>query len=214
MQKHILAAASVVVLSVAPRASAQLATTSTFVVTSGLDTVAVERVTRTSMSLVGDLRLPTPRGIQHSHYAVELRPDGTAARVELTDAPNFFTGILVFDPQAMSAAQHEVGPLNDRVTMAPPGTLPTIGTSMALMEQVIRTTYPPVGATVRRGVINIRNGNRAAISVSRVSADSVVVLCDGCMRVGSPETLHFAISRDGDIIGGTNPDFNWTITRR
>jgi hypothetical protein len=215
MKKHILAAASLAVFAIAPRTGAQLATTSTYVVTRGADTVAIERVTRTGSSLVGDLRLPQGERSMHAHYTVALRPDGGAARVDvIDDVPNFFTGILVFDGAGMSAAQREVGALNDRVAMAPPGTYPTVGTSIALMEQVVRATHPAVGATVRAGVVNIRNGNRAAMEISRVSADSVFISCDGCMRAGAVETLHLAIDKEGGITGGTNPDFNWSITRR
>jgi hypothetical protein len=215
MPKYIFVAAGLAVLAGAPHAGAQLASTSTFIVTAGADTVAVERATRTGASIVGDLRLLQGQRPQHAHYAVTLRPDGAASRVEvIDDVPNFFTGILVFDVAAMSATEHEVGALNDRIAMTPPGTLPTVGTSMVLMEQIVRATHPAVGATVRSAVVNIRNNNRAGISVSRISSDSVVIACDGCMRFGVVETLHFAVNKDGDITGGTSPELNWSIARR
>jgi len=222
MHKSVLAVASLGLLAFAPCVSAQLANAqlagvSTFVVTSGDDTVAVERVTRTSNSLTGDLRLagPQPQRNLHAHYVATLRPDGGASRVDvIDDMPGFFTGVLVFDGSAMAAAQHELGALNDRIRMVPPNTYPTIGTSMALMEQLIRATHPTIGASVRIGVVNIRNGNRAAVGITRTSADSVVLACDGCMQPNRIETIHLAVSKDGEIVGGTNPELQWVIVRR
>lgn len=214
MKKQTLAVLGFALIAIAPRAGAQLANTSTFVATRGPDTIAVERVVRTGTSLTGDLRLPTAQHSPHAHYAVALRPDGSAARIDIIDdSPNCFTGILVFDGAARSAAEREIGPLNDRVAMAPPGMYPTIGTSMALMEQVLRATHPAVGATVHAGVVNIRNIYRAAVVVSRISADSVFISCDGCMNPGKVETLHFGLDKNGDISGGIGPDNNWVITR-
>jgi len=199
----------------APSASAQLSTGSTFIITGEQDTVAVERFTRTSTALIGDLRLVQQPQSLHVHYTVSFRPDGSPTRVEIIDdAPNFFTGTVVFDAKSMMAVQAEIGALNDRVRMSPANTQPAIGTSMALMEQLVRATHPAIGDSARIGVMNIRNGNTSAMTITRTSTDSVSIVCDGCMRMGVREEIRVALGKSGDIVGGTNPSLHWTITRR
>ncbi len=50
-----------------------------FVTTLGRDTVALERFRRTASRLDGDILLRAPRTVRY-HYAIELRPDGSASR--------------------------------------------------------------------------------------------------------------------------------------
>jgi hypothetical protein len=208
-------AASLVLTIVSSQSYAQLSPASTFTITNGQDTIAVERFTHSASSLTGDLRLGSARQANHARYTIALRPDGSASRVEINDdRPNFYTGLWVFDADAMRAARAE--PANHGVTirMAPPSSYPTIGTSLALMEQLMRATHPAIGDSVRIQVINIRNGFDAPLMLKRTAADSALIVCDGCMQMGVREEIHVALSSSGDILGGSNPSLNWTITRR
>ena len=212
---NFLVRAAAAVVSVSSIAAAQAGTTATFVITNGMDTVAVERFTRSATALTGDLRLVQLPASLHVHYASTLRPDGSSSRVDvIDDAPNFFTGVVVFDASSMLAARSELGALNDRIRMSPPGSYPVVGPSMALMEQVARAVHPAVGDSVTVGAHNIRNGNVSRLTVTRTAPDSVVLACDGCMRMGVRMEIRAALNKNGDIIGGTNPGMGWLITRR
>jgi hypothetical protein len=202
---------TIAVISVATLPSSAVhaqATPSTFVITAGADTVAVEQFTHDAGSVVGDLRLPSQQ--QHVHYTAYLKADGSPARADvINDTRNFFTGTIAFDANSGAAARGNA----DRLFRAP-GAYPVIGISVALMEQLIRSVHPLMGDSARVRVVNIRNRMAAMATIRRVSPDSVVVACDGCMRLGAVEELHFAVARNGDITGGVSSSPDWKITRR
>jgi len=184
------------------------ATPTTFVITAGVDTVAVEQFTHDATSVVGDLRLPSQQ--QHVHYTAYLKADGSATRADvINDTRNFFTGTIAFDANSGAAARGNA----DRLFRAP-GAYPVIGISIALMEQLIRSMHPRMGDSARVHVVNIRNRMAAMATIRRVSSDSVLVACEGCMRLGVVEELHFAVAPNGDIIGGVSAVPEWKITRR
>ncbi len=198
----------------AARAHAQAATPSTFVVTNGLDTVAVERFTARTNSLTGDLRVTQGQQAIHVNYDLTLRPDGSASRVKtVDDSPMMFSGIIVFDNDAMSAARADPAAKGAALRMGPTNGYPTIGTSIAMMEQLVRATHPAAGDSTTIRFINIRNGGDGMLTVRRISSDPVVIVCMGCMRANAREELRFAVAKNGDVTGGTNPALNWIITR-
>ncbi|MDB4877388.1 MAG: hypothetical protein JWM41_3834 [Gemmatimonadetes bacterium] len=189
------------------------AATISFVTTDDKDTIAVEQITRTAATLTGDLGL-VQQGT-HTHYVVHLRTDGSPERVEvINDARGFFTGTIAFDAIARNSARAGGGGLSDKIIMAPPGAYPTIGTSVALMDQLVRRTHLALGDSAMLPVINIRNRNTGLATLKRIAADSVRVYCDGCMNRGAIEELRFAIAKDGGIAGGTSPSQHWVIARR
>ena len=202
------------VAATAARANAQAATPSTFVVTNGLDTVAVERFTARANSLTGDLRVMQGQQPVHVNYELTLRTDGSASRVKtVDDSPAMFSGIIVFDNDAMSAARADPATKGAALRMGPSNGYPTIGTSIAMMEQLVRATHPVVGDSATIRFINIRNGGDGMLTVRRISSDSVVIVCTGCMRANAREELRFAVAKNGDVIGGGNPALGWTISR-
>jgi hypothetical protein len=212
MRNKILCALSLFV--VAAHANAQSTTPSTFVITNGPDTVAVERFTSRATSLTGDLRLMQGSQPIHVNYELTLRPDGSASRVKTTDdSPMMFSGFIMFDAGAMTAARADPATKGAALRMGPPNGYPTIGTSIALMEQLVRATHPAVGDSAAIRFINIRNGADGMLTVRRVNADSVVIVCVGCMNRNVREELHFAVAKNGDVTGGYNPALNWSITR-
>ena len=201
---------------------------SIFVITSGPDTVAVEQFTHDRGSVSGDLRIPQlqPQGEAHMHYDAHLRLDGSAETVKvLNDMRGFFTGTIAFDATARATARAGGGALADRVLPAPPNSYPVVGVSIALMEQLLRATHPAPGDSVQVPVLNVRNRYGGTATIRRISADSVVILCEGCMRQKAVEVLRLAVAKNGDITGGVGTgdgDFTgavaklpgWTITRR
>jgi hypothetical protein len=215
MRNKILYALSVLgSLCVTAHANAQTTAPSTFVITNGSDTVAVEKFTARPTSLVGDLRVMQGSQPIHVSYELTLRPDGSASRVKtIDDSPNMFSGFIMFDMDAMSAARADPATKGAALRMGPPNGYPTIGTSIALMEQLVRATHPAVGDSAAIRFINIRNGGDGMLTVRRVNADSVVIVCVGCMQRNAREELRFAVGKNGDVTGGYNPALNWVITR-
>ncbi len=115
-----------------------------FVITLGKDTIAVERYTRTADRLVDDVVLRGRAPVIVRHFVATLNPDGSVARLELDNsAPGDptrppFHGVARFTTEQ---AFFDVT-RNDQTTTAsvltPVGTLPFLGNSFALYEQVYR----------------------------------------------------------------------------
>jgi hypothetical protein len=201
-------------LSLAAHASAQTATPSTFVITNGSDTVAVEHFTARAGSLTGDLRLMQGQQPIHVNYELTLRPDGSASRVKtVDDSPNMFSGYIAFDNDAMLAMRADPAAKGAALHMGPPNGYPTIGTSIAMMEQLVRATHSAIGDSAAIRFINIRNGGDGMLTVRRINADSVVIVCVGCMNRNVREELRFAVAKNGDVTGGYNPALGWSISR-
>ncbi len=203
-----------IAVGIAARVNAQSATPSTFVITNGPDTVAIEKFTARAGSLTGDLRLMQGQQPIHVNYELTLRPDGSASRVKtVDDSPNMFSGLILFDNDAMLAARADPAAKGAALHMGPPNGYPTIGTSIAMMEQLVRATHPAVGDSATIRFINIRNGGDGMLMIRRLNADSVVIVCMGCMQRNVREELHFAVAKNGDVIGGYNPALGWSISR-
>jgi hypothetical protein len=212
MRQKIACAISLVILAAA--ATSPSAAQSTFTVMNGFDTVAVERFTANASSLTGDLGLMQgPRWI-HVNYQLTLRPDGSTSRAKtVDDSPSMFSGVIAFNNDAMLAARADPANKGAALRMGPPNSFPTIGTSIAMMEQLVRATQPAPGGPATVHFINIRNGGDGELTIRRISPDSVVIVCVGCMRANAREELRLAVRANGDVTGGSNPGLNWTITR-
>ena len=194
----------------APVALAQ-AHSASFVVTSGQDTIAVENVNATSGALTGMLRLPQQQA--RARYVIHLRPDGGIAEANvMDDAPNFFSGAITFDEKAAVDARERGGPRR-RFIMAPPSTFPLVGTSVALMEELVRVTHAISRDSTSAKVINIRNRVLGTATIRRLRGDSLAIDCDDCQRAGSHQAFHVALSKSGDFTGGVEIGQGWVITR-
>jgi hypothetical protein len=182
----------------------------TFVIRSDIDTVAVEHLARTANTLTGDLHL-SEEGT-NVHYVLHLRSDGSAATAEVAnEAPNFFTGMILFGDPSTNVGQAGVA---GRVVRAPPDFLPVIGTSMGLIDYVIRLRNPAIGDSVVIKVLNIRNRIPGRMTLKRFAPDSILVDCNGCMRRGMTEELRVGLSVDGGIDGAVGNEGSWTISHR
>lgn len=204
------------VATVAATRGAERAGSTTFVIRDddSNDTVAVEQVTRAPDALTADLRVG--QGSQpdaHAHYVVHYATDGQPQRVEIIqDTRGFYTGTISF-AERPGVAPSRVSGLGDRVTIAPPKSIPIIGISVALMEQAIRALHPAGTDTASTPSLNIRNRVHGMVKAVRLGRDSVAFICDGCQRPESHQEFHFALSRDGEILGGTSVNQHWTVTR-
>ncbi|MFL5614942.1 MAG: hypothetical protein ACJ796_14860 [Gemmatimonadaceae bacterium] len=184
--------------------------TQTFVIRTYTDTLAVEHLTRTANTLTGDLHLFVEQ--RDVHYVLHLRPDGSTESADVVDeAPNFFTGTILFGSPSGSLGQAGVA---GRVVRVPANLLPVIGTSMGLMDYVLRLHTPAVGETVQVKALNIRNGNPVTVTVKRFSADSALIDCDGCMRQRVTEELRVGLSSTGAIEGAVRVEQHWTVAHQ
>ena len=118
--------------------------TQTFVIRTDPDTVAVEHLSRTANTLTGDLHLFEER--TNVHYVLHLRTDGSTETAEVAnEAPNFFTGMIVFGTPSVNIGRPGVA---GRLVRVPADLLPVIGTSMGLIDYLIRLHSPAIGETV------------------------------------------------------------------
>jgi hypothetical protein len=184
--------------------------TQTFVIRAEADTVAVEQLTRSADSLAGDLHLYEEKS--RVHYVLHLRADGSTESAEVAnEAPNFFTGTVLFGGPSGNMGQAGVA---GRVVRVPAKLVPIIGTSMGLMDHLIRLHTPEIGRSVAIDVLNIRNGKPGRVTIKRITSDSVVVDCDGCMRQRVNEELRVGLSHDGGVAGAVRVERHWTVERR
>lgn len=182
----------------------------TYVIRTATDTVAVERVARAGNTVTGDLQLFAER--TNVHYVIHLRADGSAESADVVnEAPNFFTGTIAFGGSAATAVQ-QGGGVAGQMTTAPADMLPLIGTSMGLIDYLIRLHPPKLGDAVQLSVLNIRNRVRGSLTLKRFARDSVLVDCDGCMRMHQTEELRVGLTRDGAMAGATRVEQHWTVT--
>jgi hypothetical protein len=184
--------------------------TRTFVIRTDSDTVAVEQLTHTANTLTGDLHLFEEKTTVH--YVLHLRADGSTETAEVTnEAPNFFTGRIVFGGPSVNGGQSGMA---GRLVRVPADLLPVIGTSMGLIDHLIRLHSPAMGETAEIKVLNIRNGNPGRLTIRRLARDSLLVDCDGCMRQRVTEELRVGLSADGGVDGAVRVERHWIIGHR
>lgn len=190
--------------------SGRQAETRTFVIRVDADTVAAERVTRTADSVVGDLHLFQEQ--TNVHYTLHLRPDGSVGSAEVfNEAPNFFTGTILFGSTSANLGQAGVA---GRVARVPTDYLPIIGTSMGLIDYLLRLHARDTGDAIVIKVINIRNQIPGRLTIKHLAHDSVLVDCEACMRPRVTEELRVGLAPDGGIDGAIRTEQHWIIGRR
>lgn len=190
--------------------SGRQAETRTFVIRVDADTVATERITGTADSVTGDLHLFQEQ--TNVHYTLHLRPDGSVgSAVVFNEAPNFFTGTFLFGPPSANLGQAGVA---GRVARVPTDYLPVIGTSMGLIDYLLRLHARDTSDAIVIKVINIRNQIPGRLLIKRLAHDSALVDCEACMRPRVTEELRIGLTRDGGIDGGLRTEQRWSIARR
>lgn len=182
----------------------------TFVIRVDADTVAAERITSSADSVTGDLRLFSEQ--TNVHYILHLRPDGSTGSAQVFDeAPNFYTGTILFGSSSDNFGMPGVA---GRVIRVPTDYLPVIGTSMGLIDYLLRLHARDTAESIVIRVINIRNQVPGRVMIKRLAHDSVLVDCEACMRPRVTEELRIGLTRDGGIDGGLRTEQRWSIARR
>ena len=208
---RVMSAVTVLLFAMPFRSAAAQAASGTFTVTSGLDTIAVETYSAAPGKLTGFLRLPQQEAA--ARYVIHFRPDGSIAEADIRDdTRNFFSGTITFDEKAAVDARAR-GPAA-RFVMAPASTYPIVGTSLELMELLVRVTHATSRDSTSAQVFNIRNRILGTATIRRLPHDSLAILCVGCQRVGSRQEFRLGVAPTGDFTGGVEARQEWMITRR
>ncbi|HEX5437224.1 MAG TPA: DUF2911 domain-containing protein [Gemmatimonadaceae bacterium] len=173
-----------------------------FVVTLGHDTIAVERFTRTSTTLTGDLVLRTP-ATRIVHYTATL---GTHARVTRMDvavrhvgqATTTQTMTLRWSGDTAVQTITASGKTRTVRTAAPAGTAPWLFPSYALIEQAVRQALAARQDSVTLPLIVLGGRGTFATTIVRLTHDSVrTTTASGDSRL--------AMSPTGDLLGLVSP---------
>jgi hypothetical protein len=186
-----------------------------FVVLAGADTFAVEHLTRSATGFEGELYLVAQQ--QRIAYTVVAEADARvqrvsvyqwAARADETARPVGTVQYRFAGDTLLVGASGVAGP--ERRVPLVPGTLPWVNPAFGCVEQLARRARR-MGATLdglarEIPIVNLGSGARAAIVVTAVGRDSLVLDFGGVgMRV--------AVDSAGRLLGGRVPAQNLTIVR-
>jgi alpha-beta hydrolase superfamily lysophospholipase len=151
-------------------------TTAGFIVLAGSDTIAVERVARTSAWLHGELAVRA-QGIRQT-YDLQLGPDATVRRVETevhplgapAGAAPVQHAIVTFDSTGATVA---VGDQTQHLD-APAGAMPFINLSGGILEQILRRARAIGGDSLQLPVLLLAGGRNVPATVRWLGADSAI----------------------------------------
>ena len=182
-----------------------------FVLTTGGDTIAVERYTRTAASLQSEL-LVRQAGVRIA-ITVDLAPAGGATRFRMAarqatadpSSPPLQSLDARLGADSVIAEVGAGGATTTQRFASRARILPFLNPSMALLELVVRQARAAGGDSVAVPVWNAQGGTTISATVVRIGADSVLV------TLGTP--LRLAVSSDGDILGGSIPAQKLNIVR-
>jgi enterochelin esterase family protein len=170
----------------------------------GTDTLSIERFVRGGDSVAGEVF----QGTQIVRYKLELRPDGLPDRVEFTAVGyGVQTGQLGFTQTHVDGQRSKRDATNSVDLQTASLVFPMFVESTALLEQIVRSA--PSHNTIAR--VPVVRPLAAGIIVDtlvlrRLPHDSVLLeLTEGDLR--------FAITRDGNVGGGTGFAGNERIAR-
>ena len=183
----------------------------TFVVTQAGDTLAVERVTRTSGRVESELTMRGQGG--QLHFALVLAPQDLVSSIEIAvrmaganpGAPPVQAGTLVFRADSVIADMTAPARTTQRFA-AGPGALPFVNLSMAVGEQLVRRARSIGGSRVQVPLFVVGGGQVLPAVVSWPTADSAVIAMGGA-------DLRAAVAPDGRLLGAVVPSQNVRFTR-
>ncbi|HVH66283.1 MAG TPA: DUF2911 domain-containing protein [Gemmatimonadales bacterium] len=151
------------------------AQTGQFVVRLGHDTLAIEQYTRTADRLLGELVVRAPRTV-HQLYTATFGPGGTVEDFELVT-------------HNVSGAS---GPAETKVTTR---TLPYVGQSYALVEEVTRAARAAGGARYTTSMLPPGDTVPLPVTVEARGSDSLV------LNIGGIGPLRARVDQAGTILG-------------
>jgi dienelactone hydrolase len=183
----------------------------TFVVTQAGDTLAVERVTRSSGRVESELTM-RGQGAQ-LQLALVLAPQDLVSSIEIAvrmaganaGAPPVQAGTLVFRRDSVIADMTAPARTTQRFA-AGSGALPFVNLSMAVGEQLVRRARTIGGARVEVPMFVVGAGQVVPAVVTWPTPDSAVIALGGA-------DLRAAIAPDGRLLGAVVPSQNVRFTR-
>ena len=200
-------------MSVAPKARAQgTATGDLLILTSGTDTIAVERVRRGPRRLDGDLLLKGANA--RFTYSIELDEQGGASRLRnafrpasaSAESPALQEAVVHFSSDSAIADIAGGGRTVTQRFATEAHVLPFINPSFAQVELMIQRARVMGGDSAEVPIWMIQGGGTTTAQVVRRGADSVVVTL-GAVAV------RLAVNSAGDIVGGTVPAQGLRLSR-
>jgi fermentation-respiration switch protein FrsA (DUF1100 family) len=204
--KRLAEVAITVTLAVGPQAvTAQnvAAERATFITLQGNDTIAVEKMTRTSQRAESELAVRA-QGVR-LNFALALAPDALVSSMEIAvrlanarpDAPPAQAGTLVFRGDSVIAEMS--APAQSTQRFAPgTGALPFVNLSMAVAEQLVRRARVVGGARVQVPMFVVTGAQTIPAVVTWPAADTAVISLGGV-------DLRAAVGADGRLLGATVP---------
>jgi hypothetical protein len=178
---------------------------STFIMLLGSDTLAVERVTRTSTRLDGDFASPA-RGVR-VRYAAMLAPDGTVPRVETwvyRSAADTIGTHATMQLQGDSMSVQLQG--RDMHFPTKAGAIPYFNPSMGLLEQAVIRARALGGQTAEVPLFASEGGATVPLQVTWIGSDSARLSLNGVV-------FNVAIGKDGGVTGMAVPAQNVRVVR-
>lgn len=200
-----------VVLGTAPALAQGAPQRATFVVTQAGDTLAVERITRTTARVESELSV-RGQGSQ-LQLTLALAPQELVSSVDIAvrlanatpGAPPAQAGTLVF--RGDSAIADMTAPTRSTQRFVPgTGALPFVNLSMAVGEQLIRRARAIGGDRVQLPLLVVGGGQVLPAVVTWPTADSAVISIGGA-------DLRAAIAPDGRLLGAVVPTQDVRFTR-
>ncbi|MBA2565460.1 MAG: alpha/beta fold hydrolase [Gemmatimonadetes bacterium] len=203
-------------LSTSPSATAagpQSIVREAFVLLRGSDTLAVERFSRTAERLEGEL-VDFATNDQRESYVAVLRPDGLVSHLQVAvrpvtmarDTPPVRRAGLTFGPAAtVSDVRDRAGERHQRLA-TPPGTLPYLKLSFALLEQATIRARAIGDRRVELPLVEVGGGRTFAALVERVGADSLTLRVDG-------REVRARVTENGRILGARIPPEDLLVER-
>ena len=178
-----------------------------FTLLMGRDTIAVERFTRTSAKLEGELSLRAA-GLRIG-YVIEYAADGAPSHA-VTWA---FRGNEGGDPMQKAdlvfrgdSVIAEVRPGGTQRFTSPRGSQPYANPSMAMIEQLVRRARSSGQDPATVNLLLLSGGQTLPVTVTRLGADTVVVSLAGV-------EMRLAADASGRVSGGRIPSQGILVTR-
>jgi uncharacterized protein len=182
-----------------------------FVVRLGLDTVAVERFTRTPASLEGEL---VGALVGRMAYRVELGAAASTTALTLhawrpgvaeDSAALQMVRLTLDDDSAVAEITTPSGAVTQRLA-AVPGAVVYVNPSFALVEQIVLRSRELGGERVEVPLLLLQGGQSISAGVERLGPDSVAVTI-------ATTVLRVAVSPDGRLLGGNAAAQNLSFER-
>jgi uncharacterized protein len=207
-----LVRATVLAVAVAGAAGGQGSERAVFLVRLGGDTLAVESMTHDGARYEGTLRLRTP--VVTLGQQITLGDSGVVSEIVTTVSTGPLGDSLVQrgrltiagDSALSHVEDHRLAaPIADHYIKLPRGAVPFVNLSGLSIELILRRAHVIGGDTARVPIILV-GGQSVVATVSRIGADSVVLL------LGSVP-LHARVEADGTLLGAIVPSQNVVFER-